>query len=127
MEGSPNCASTAVHALRDDLTSFSDFAIVQSDIGNLITESGADQPFIHVAPNPASGKANIYFDSSLTENVIVHLTDLTGRIILSTGNIDTRGKEMMTLNLDGIAPGIYLLDAKSESHSALVKLIVKGE
>jgi len=121
MEGVPYCPSTSTHVQRDSLSSFSDFAVVQSDIGNSIYTSSTGESFFTVIPNPAKGKATVYFDNSSGENFIVSMVDLTGRTVLRSATTNN----FLELNLDGIDRGIYLLDVNNQNHSAFLKLIVQ--
>jgi hypothetical protein len=76
-------------------------------------------------PNPASSKVTVEFESGSRVPYIIDLADLTGRKLFSCHGEATMGENNRELNLEGIAPGIYLvtliLDGKKEQKKLVLE------
>lgn len=76
-----------------------------------------------VYPNPASGSCSVSFMMQSSAPAELVLTDVTGRMVRSFGKENAAaGFNVRTVNLDGIAPGMYLL--RIVSGSAVITLPV---
>nr|MBK9652187.1 T9SS type A sorting domain-containing protein [Bacteroidota bacterium] len=82
---------------------------------NLTGSSG-----ISVFPNPASNELTITLSPSISENVLVELYDITGRIVVSK----TINEMSNTINLQNVNAGTYQLKFITEK-GAYVKVISK--
>lgn len=75
-----------------------------------------------IAPNPTHDKVHITLDKSYNDAVI-SITDMSGRIITKTPlNKNSKSIEM---NLQGAAPGIYLVNLKHDTGTITKKLLVQ--
>lgn len=72
---------------------------------------------VRVFPNPTSGVVNIEFNSNVEKSVSV--TDVTGRVIMTANGTDST----LSVNLNGLAAGIYYVKLQSESASSVVKVV----
>lgn len=125
MEGVPFCAGTATHAQRNGLTTFSDFAVVQSDAGNDVSmPSSTDFDFL-MTPNPTTGNINLSVSSSIPDKFRVFLKDVTGRNIFTAWIHTTQGTTSIDLDLRHISKGIYLVVLEHENGSRTSKLILQ--
>jgi hypothetical protein len=85
---------------------------------------------LDIYPNPASGIVTITFDLQKGENYILSITDLSGKEIFRSVekpviNKD-RGEYIIDANrIDSMAPGIYIINIKTDSKLLTGKLIVK--
>ena len=125
MEGSPYCPSTASHSERDGLSTFSDFAVVQSDIGNYILSPVHGNFRFNLFPNPASEKIILTFNADDSREYLVHLNDVTGRTILSEKINTIKGINSKEINLHGISIGIYLVVLENNNVKEARKLILQ--
>ncbi|MFY7964005.1 MAG: RagB/SusD family nutrient uptake outer membrane protein [Chitinophagaceae bacterium] len=80
-----------------------------------------------VSPNPTSGEVKISIESKLHKVVIIELTDIYGKIILTQAVAVNKGSNTIILNLKqnkNIAAGLYLLHALG-LEGETKKLIIK--
>ncbi|MBL7934110.1 MAG: T9SS type A sorting domain-containing protein [Bacteroidia bacterium] len=72
---------------------------------------------LNVYPNPTSAVLTVELNNSLVKTITV--SDLTGRIIMST----TNNNGMTELNLNELANGVYYVKVSSENASEVVKVV----
>jgi len=77
-------------------------------------------------PNPTNDQVNVQFELQQTTEVVVELTDLSGRIIYSTtlNNLSV-GKNNATIDLSAYNNGIYMLALRTDNVQHVSKLIKK--
>lgn len=71
-------------------------------------------------PNPATGVINIAGDNGITG---ITVFDASGRIIKNSDNLG--GALNVTVNIDELSTGYYIVNIKSDSYNEVQKLIVK--
>jgi serine protease AprX len=78
---------------------------------------------IVAGPNPCGDLLNVryYFDG--TGTLEMRLTDMWGREVLSTRTAITGAVSEIALNTSGIAPGVYVLQARTESTEHIVRVV----
>ena len=69
-----------------------------------------------IFPNPASGS----FQLNLTENAIVKLYDVSGKLVKNVNYTNTQ-----PISLEGIETGMYLVNVEVKGNSTTLKLMVK--
>ena len=79
-------------------------------------------PVIKIFPNPAMGKMNILFNRSVNETVNIRMINISGVQIYSDDVIPI-GKTVQ-LDVNGIAPGIYLIQVLAKDFTAYAKVII---
>lgn len=81
---------------------------------------------LEVYPNPASGEAVIKFELPNTTDFQVRITDLSGRTmkIQQYGKL-MAGNQTLPLHLEGLRPGLYLLQLEAGANSGCMKIVVK--
>ena len=91
------------------------------------TPVGMDNPVkplsVEIYPNPASGKAAIYINLETESQILISITDLSGRIILDekiSGN-----QNFMPVDISNYSKGIYLVKVQSGNRSVVKKLVVQ--
>jgi hypothetical protein len=125
MEGNAVCWSTASHTLRDSLTSFSDFAVVQSTPLDFIHEAQKNEFSFSIFPNPGSAVITVAFTYDASKKFTLFIKDITGRIVLNKNIIAVRGTNTNNINIDDLAKGVYMICLENENQKALRKLIVE--
>lgn len=88
--------------------------------------TGMDQvqePAFNVYPNPASGRVIIRTRELLTDSHL-KLQDLTGRTIRNY-HLQSQGEAETSLDLQGISPGIYLINMANGQGNSVVRLIIR--
>lgn len=76
-------------------------------------------------PNPSKENATITFVLSSETNVTINVTDITGKLVLSsTNNNMQQGTNTMNINVSDLNAGIYFTTVLSDLGSKTVKMIV---
>lgn len=78
-----------------------------------------------IAPNPANSNYTIYFNSAVTENAQVFITDITGKILFSNDVNITPGINSIRGDVYNFDNGMYFVNIKSSKGTVTTKLIVQ--
>jgi hypothetical protein len=89
---------------------------------SIVAETGFG---IHLYPNPTAGDANLAFELPKEQDFVIRVIDLQGRMVLSHEGIGMAGENTLPIRLGGLAPGIYLVDFKSEGLNVQKRLVVQ--
>lgn len=74
-----------------------------------------------LAPNPASDRVNVYFDTDNHGSKELLITDLGGRVLLNT----VAHGAYITVDVSGFAPGVYLVTANNGENRITQRLVRK--
>jgi len=77
-----------------------------------------------IYPNPGSGLYHLSMDNLSSENVIVRVFDITGKVVYNSEYNNLNSRFETVLNLSGYADGIYYIQLKTNNalfHRALIK------
>ncbi|MEP7169336.1 MAG: T9SS type A sorting domain-containing protein [Bacteroidota bacterium] len=85
----------------------------------------ADLSEVNVYPNPAHDKITVSIDVKQQVDIILQLTDITGRMVLSENQSSREGLNSWQLGLNHLSKGIYMLDVKTRSGSWKTKVVVE--
>lgn len=94
---------------------------VPSGVISVVTPNAASTIF----PNPASSSAVVYYHSSTAKGITINLTDLNGRVVKSMSPKAVSGENNFSLDLHGVAQGVYMVQVVDETGTAVQKLIVE--
>jgi hypothetical protein len=85
-----------------------------------------DASDVTVYPNPAAETANVQMSLNGDENVVIVIRDLAGKTIqtINAGQL-TVGAHNITMNLEGMAQGMYTVTISAGTSTITQKLIVK--
>jgi len=91
-----------------------DFGAMDSVYFEVNTQVGIDEemPALNVGihPNPATDYVNLYFVNTESEPVSIRIYDLTGRLVkVDDKGILPAGTERVTIPIDNIKPGLYII------------------
>lgn len=89
---------------------------------NGLNDPGKDALPMTIIPNPSSGQFNVRFGTE-AEAGQLRLTDMTGRLLHQ--QFVAGGSEMVEVNQDGLAAGMYMLVFESAAHRSVQKLVVE--
>lgn len=78
-----------------------------------------------VSPNPFTSVVSAHLSLDKSQKVLISLTDLTGRLILSVNRIYGQGNSEVILNPGNLPGGIYLLKVSGENFSNTQKILKK--
>lgn len=96
-------------------------------IGNVgISSINANSLHCNIYPNPAKGNwVNISLSGmQLMEEVTIQVLDLSGKLVLQPSTIDYNPNNPLTLSVEGLSSGIYVLEVKTLHSKANSKLII---
>jgi len=85
-------------------------------------EAVTDQQEMRIYPNPASDRVTIVFGDIPAEPFTVGIYNSQGRLVRTLENAPS---ESITVDLSGIAPGLYLLKVTGKDFTAGKKLVVR--
>jgi hypothetical protein len=75
-----------------------------------------------VFPNPSDGMLNLEWMGNTQENIAVRVFNLTGAVVYS-GEFSVNGQEIITLDLEPVADGMYILEAHGQSSVARTRIM----
>jgi hypothetical protein len=89
----------------------------------VVAVAESDALALTVYPNPTHTAFHVRLSESLASIQSLQLADLSGRVILNTGNPE--GRFEASIRVEGVAPGLYLLIVKVEGRAdGVVKVLV---
>ena len=74
---------------------------------------GIERQYISLYPNPAHSTVAIKFFSNIAEDILVRVTDITGKVVLVEKTTTTAGENNRVLSLSGITAGMYFVTISS--------------
>lgn len=87
--------------------------------------TGAENPFVNVFPNPATSRLNIAMQLEKDFNGMLLFTDATGRLVRSMDLDRSAGAYTDVLDLDGLAPGMYILHMQDADFRYMERIIIR--
>ena len=93
---------------------------------NIPSVAGVGQNSVSIFPNPVMGEANINLTSVEAGNAILRIYDLNGRMVVERqlGYVN-EGEQLFTVDTEGMAKGMYLVNVIMGGHTAASKMIVR--
>lgn len=92
-------------------------AAVVTGIENTIEQT------LSIHPNPTSDDVFVQFELVDAQDLEIKITDLWGRVVLKNNSSFNSGLNKTKLELDELAPGLYLLEISNGATSVVKKLI----
>ncbi|OFY36222.1 MAG: hypothetical protein A2W91_05400 [Bacteroidetes bacterium GWF2_38_335] len=125
-------AETDIDSVKvENLTQCTSISILGDDILNLVNELGignvveSRNSALSIFPNPFINFCNIEFETPVSVNAIIEISDMTGKIVTRIQNDLQKGKN--SFRLSGLSIGVYLIQIKSESFTCSGKIICTSE
>jgi len=118
--GNVGYIGTGIDSLGNNLNTFwafspDDFLSV-NNISNVSTEQ------INLYPNPVSQTLNIKFNQVRTENTSIRIMDVTGRVIMSTSNVNAHD-DISTINVSALSAGVYFIGISNAETQQTIKFV----
>lgn len=110
-----NAASFIQHTLSKTITP------IPVGVGNVTTAEAT----VVAAPNPTTGKVSIKWQLPADQRANVVVTDITGRVVMSSALNMTVGAGSSDLNLGNLVNGLYTISVKSADLSYTTKIQVQ--
>ena len=81
---------------------------------------------INLYPNPVSTEAHLELNAAVAGNGVLSVYDINGRLVMnnSLGHV-AEGTHTFTLNTEGFAKGMYLINIVVSGHTATAKMMVR--
>jgi hypothetical protein len=107
-----------------------DFGSMDSVYFEVNTQVGIDEEMpalkVGIHPNPATDQINLYFTMTENEPVSIRIYDLTGRLVMVYDKgVLPAGTESVTIPIEQIKPGIYLIETSIGPGTQSQKLTIQ--
>ncbi len=105
--------------------------VVPAGNGNLQQPGGNGKSGNHgfgefsVYPNPSSGEATMAFQLPAEQAFSLRIFDLAGRMVYSQEDLGVEGENTMPLHLNGLLPGVYMIDFQSDNWKTQKRLVLQ--
>ena len=80
---------------------------------------------VNVYPNPADNVLNLSFVSNNNSEIVISLTDITGKILYNEPANISAGSNNMQIDVSGLSKGMYILKLEEGVSSLQYRVIVK--
>jgi len=78
-----------------------------------------------LSPNPTVSETTVAFKLPSEQSFRVQLFDLSGRLIYDQEAVGDSGDNLINLRLNGLAPGVYLLNFQTDGVKTQKKLVIQ--
>jgi len=100
------------------------------EIAQLLSSSRIGMPYgasyTYLFPNPAHDALQIRFQSNAGNHAYtLNISDLSGRLLRSENGLAAPGDNLHTIDLSGLAKGVYLLNLKFEGGGEVLRVVVE--
>jgi hypothetical protein len=76
-------------------------------------------------PNPAINQLNVKFNSMDAGNYSIRLVDLSGRLVINNNGAASKGANLINLDLNGLAKGVYMLHVENAHETSIIRVVVQ--
>jgi hypothetical protein len=88
-----------------------------------ISRGGNKFQIASITPNPTKDKATIQIESLKDEEVLLTLSDISGKVVLTQKQTTTEGISSIDVNMATLSNGLYILSLKNSEQVLVHKLI----
>ena len=90
------------------------------------SENPGDAKFkLAIYPNPTDGPLNLEFDLPEAQTFDLAVYNLAGKLVMQQKSLGTEGANNVSVLLDGLKPGIYFLELRSEQLKTRKRLVLQ--
>lgn len=108
------------------VTDFSNEVVDSIDYVEIPTVHAVGNNKIHLYPNPVVNEANLEVNAVAAGNAVLRVYDLNGRLVMNSNlGFVAEGTHTFTLNTQGFAKGMYLINLTISGHTATAKMMVR--
>lgn len=126
---SDNCSSLSVNFVNIEVQPRPQVGAITRGFTALQQQESAARSFkVSASPNPTSGALRVYFhlDEASPEMIRLQLVSLSGQVLRVLHTRGVIGINEVSLELDGLGDGIYLLKAQSGREMEILKIVKTG-
>ncbi|HET6991126.1 MAG TPA: Omp28-related outer membrane protein, partial [Bacteroidia bacterium] len=80
---------------------------------------------VNLFPNPTDGDAQLKVDLATSQEVVVTITDVTGKVVATRNYGEMVGQYILPVETAGLSSGIYMVEVRTGDSVNTTKLIVK--
>lgn len=80
---------------------------------------------MNVYPNPANSIATVSFELANEADVVLNVTDLSGKVVYNNAMGTVNGAQKVTVNTDSLTSGVYMVNINVNGTVSTQKLIVR--
>ncbi len=88
-------------------------------------EDAIQSSSVSLFPNPSKGSVTLTFESKIAGEITVNVSNLIGQSVSSTSSILKKGANVMTLDLNNLSQGVYLVSLGTGENKITQKLIIE--
>jgi hypothetical protein len=97
--------------------------MLMTDYTGLQDEGVADK--FSVYPNPAADLINVAISLTNSENTVINVVDISGKVIKTMNLGNVQGDKNLTISLDNMTTGIYFIEMINEAGKQVKKFVKK--
>lgn len=80
---------------------------------------------LNVYPNPANSSAVVSMELSNEADVVINITDLSGKVVYTNNLGNVNGAQKVTVNTDALTSGVYMVNVTVDGTVSTQKLVVR--
>lgn len=80
---------------------------------------------LNVYPNPANSSAVVSMELSNEADVVINITDLSGKVVYTNNLGNVNGTQKVTVNTDSLTSGVYMVNVTVDGTASTQKLVVR--
>lgn len=80
---------------------------------------------VSVYPNPANSKINVELTYSNSENTVINVMDITGKVVKTINLGTVSGTEIISISLEELTNGVYFVEVVSSTSKEVKKFVKK--
>ena len=98
--------------------------MLMTDFTGIEDEVAAEDKF-SIFPNPASESINVAISLTKSENTVINVMDISGKVIKTINIGSLNGDKNMNISLEGMSTGVYFIELVNESGKQVKKFVKK--
>ena len=97
--------------------------MLMTDYTGLEAEGATDK--FSVYPNPANEQINVAISLTNSENTVINVVDISGKVIKTMNLGNVQGDKNLTISLDNMTTGVYFIEMVNEAGKQVKKFVKK--
>ncbi|MEO9533712.1 MAG: T9SS type A sorting domain-containing protein [Crocinitomicaceae bacterium] len=97
--------------------------MLMTDYTGLEAEGTTDK--FSVYPNPANEQINVAISLTNSENTVINVVDISGKVIKTMNLGNVQGDKNLTISLDNMTTGVYFIEMVNEAGKQVKKFVKK--
>lgn len=102
-----------------------DYTVNITGASNVGIEENVAFNNVSIYPNPSTGLFNIVANNVKDETITIQVIDLQGKVVYSASDKAVSASYNKSMNLEGLAKGLYYIKLNSENGSKVQKIVIQ--